>query len=313
MDVITLGESMVLFTPEESGPLRHVSGFRKTIGGAESNVAIALARLGHQVGWISKLGKDEFGLYVRNFIRGEGVDTSKVLFNQQMPTAVFFKERRAHSDPSMYYYRKGSAFTTIRHGEVDKAYFSRANYIHLTGITPALSELSKETIFEALKWAKQNKQTVVFDPNIRLKLWSPLEAKKVLLEIVSQCQVVMPGLEEGELMTGETTPEKIAGKILDMGSQLVVVKLGDQGAYYATKTDSAYVPSYEVKPVDTAGAGDGFAAGILSGLIRGWDLYDTVKLGNRIGAYALGVIGDVEGYPYWDEVNPNGKYKQTLR
>ncbi len=113
MDVVTIGESMVLLVPDSPGRLRYIESFRKRLGGAESNVAIALARLGHRVGWISKLGNDEFGLYIRNIIRGEGVDTSQVLFDDHHQTGVFFKERAIDRDPNIYYYRHQSAASTL--------------------------------------------------------------------------------------------------------------------------------------------------------------------------------------------------------
>jgi 2-dehydro-3-deoxygluconokinase len=305
MDVITLGESMVLFKPDSVGPLRYVNSYSKAVGGAETNVAIALTRLGHQVGWVSKLGNDEFGLYVRNVIRGEGVDTSRVVFDDQAPTAVFFKERKTNQDPNIYYYRKNSAASLLRPDDLDENYFKSAKYLHLTGITPALSEDCKATVYEAIKLAKKHNQKIVFDPNIRLKLWSREEAKAILTDIARQVDIVLPGIEEGELMTGHSDPEQIAQTLLENGAKIVVVKLGSKGAYYATKNESAYVSGYQVdEVVDTAGAGDGFAAGFLSGLLRGWDYQQAVKFGNRIGAFALSVEGDMEGYPFWNQVDP---------
>lgn len=314
MDVITIGETMVLFTPESSGPLRYVNNFQKTIGGAESNVCIALARLGHQTGWISNLGDDEFGLYIRNYIRGEGVDTSAVTFDEKYPTAVFFKETNIGKDPAIYYYRRKSAASKMDVQNLNKEYIAQAKFVHLTGITPALSLSCREIIYKTIELAHNNKQTITFDPNIRLKLWEKEEAREVLLDIAHKCHIVMPGIEEGELLTGESSPEKIAVSLLKGETQVVVVKLGEQGAYYATKEDSVYVAGEKVTQViDTAGAGDGFAAGFLSGLIRGWDYKKAIQLGNRVGAHAITVTGDIEGYPYWSEIDPNNKDKNILR
>lgn len=314
MDVITLGESMVLFKPNSSGPLRYVSSYSQAVGGAETNLAIALTRLGHQVGWISKLGNDEFGLYVRNTIRGEGVDTSLVTFDDQAPTAVFFKERKLNQDPNIYYYRKNSAASLLSPEDLNEDYFKKAKYLHLTGITPALSENCKATVYEAIKLAKQHNQTIVFDPNIRLKLWSKEEAKMVLNDIAKQVDIVLPGIEEGELMTGHEEPEQIANTLLENGAKVVVVKLGEKGAYYATQEESAYVEGYQVNEiVDTVGAGDGFAAGFISGLLRNWSYPKAVKFGNRIGAFALTVEGDMEGYPFWHQVDPEQSQKIITR
>lgn len=315
MDVITLGESMVLLSPESYGPLRYVHRFNKFVGGAESNVAVALSRLGHKAGWVSKLGNDEFGLFIRNVIRGEGVDTSQVQFEKNYNTGVYFKERIIGRDPNIYYYRKNSAASTLSPEDISLSYFKQAKYIHLTGITAALSSSSKKTIKEAIKIAKSNSnQFVVFDPNIRLKLWSEVEAKNELSLIAYECDIVMPGLEEGRLLTGEESPEKIAEHFLKKGTTLVIVKLGSQGAYFATKEENGYVPGFKVeKIVDTVGAGDGFAAGVISGLLRGWSNYEAVKLGNKIGACAIGVEGDFEGYPYWEEIKPNQTQQKVSR
>ncbi|GGB31941.1 sugar kinase [Virgibacillus dakarensis] len=315
MDVITLGESMVLLSPDSYGPLRYINRFNKMIGGAESNVAVALSRLGHQVGWVSKLGNDEFGLYVRNVIRGEGVDTSQVVFVDDNPTGVFFKERTVGKDPNIYYYRQNSAASTLGPDDVNTSYFRQAKFIHLTGITAALSFSGKAAVKRAINSAKNNnEQCVVFDPNIRLKLWTEEEAIRELVDIAKDCDIVMPGIEEGKLLTGYESPEKIAQFFLERGTSVVVVKLGSKGAYFSTKKDSGYVPGYTVENVvDTVGAGDGFAAGFISGLLRGWNCYDSVRLGNNVGACALNVEGDFEGYPYWEEIDPGNSEKKVTR
>jgi 2-dehydro-3-deoxygluconokinase len=312
-DVITFGESMVLFTPTKTGPLRYVSSFEKTIGGAESNLAIALARLGHNVSWLSRLGNDEFGLYVRNFIRGEGVDTSLVTFDSHYPTAVFFKERYDACDPKVYYYRSGSAASHMDKSLLNESEIAASKFLHITGITAAISPSCHELIDHAIKLARKHNVTVTFDPNIRLKLWSEEEARNVLMDIAGKCDIVLPGIDEGELLTGESTPEGISSKIIQSGAKAVVVKLGAKGAFYQTEDNQEYVDGYKIeRVVDTVGAGDGFAAGFISGLLRGWSYKDAVALGNRVGASAVTVTGDVEGYPFWSDIDPN-RSKEILR
>ena len=129
MEVVTFGESMVLFGPDSSGPLRYVQNFNKSIAGAESNVAIALAKLGHKVGWFSKLGDDEFGRYIQSTIRGEGVDVSRVIFEPGKNTGILFKERFMHSNPNVYYYRKGSAASNLKAEELDESYIKDAKIL----------------------------------------------------------------------------------------------------------------------------------------------------------------------------------------
>ncbi|GGK34409.1 2-dehydro-3-deoxygluconokinase [Caldalkalibacillus thermarum] len=317
LDVVTFGETMVLFSSDRPVPLEYTHQFYKQIGGAESNVAIGLARLGHQVGWFSKLGKDPFGRFIEKFIRGEGVDTSRCMYTDQAPTAVFFKEKLNPKNINVYYYRKGSAASLLRADDLDEAYITSAKMLHLSGITPALGSSAKETVYRAIEMAKAKGVKVVFDPNIRLKLWSLEESKPVLLDLIRQADIVLPGVEEGQLITGEEEPEKIVDALRAHGQQIFVVKMGARGAYYDNGQEKGYVPGFKAEVVDPVGAGDGFAAGVISGLLRGWTMQEAVRLGNAVGAMVVGVSGDVEGLPYWHEVEQmlynNGTRQDVMR
>jgi 2-dehydro-3-deoxygluconokinase len=303
LDVVTFGETMVLFNPMQHLPLEYVHQFRKQIGGAESNVAIGLQRLGHRVGWLSKLGDDAFGRYILQFIRGEGVDTSRCLSTGEAPTGIFFKEKKSATNIQVYYYRRESAASMLHPEDLDEEYMASASILHLTGITPALSMSARQTVYKAIEMAKKHHLKIVFDPNIRLKLWDKEEARTVLRDIAQHADVVLPGLDEGQLITGETTPEKVVENLRTSEHQLFIVKLGAKGAYYEQNGQSGYVEGFSVEEVvDPVGAGDGFAAGVISGLLRHLPLHEVVKLGNAIGAIVVGVNGDVEGLPRWDEV-----------
>lgn len=303
MELLTFGEAMVLFNPETSGPLRYVNSFNKSIGGAESNVAIALSRLGHECGWVSKLGTDEFGRYIRNIIRSEGVDVSRVKFTNEASTAILFKERFGGENPNVYYYRKNSAATQLTIEDLDVEYIKQAKIIHITGITPALSQSLRDIVFKILNIAKENDITVSFDPNIRLKLWSFEEAKPILLDIAKLSDIVLPGISEGEMLLGTNDEKEIANRFMEMGCKIVAVKLGEDGCYVASKDGGNYIKGYKIKnPVDTVGAGDGFAAGFLSGILRNLSIEECGKFGNGVGAMATLVEGDMEGYPYLDQL-----------
>lgn len=303
MDVVTIGESMVVFTPTSDGFMRNASHFTKKIGGAESNVAIGLARLGHNPGWISKLGDDEFGKAILGSLKAENVDVSNVSFDQEAPTGIYFKEPRRQNNMRVYYYRKGSAASKLVPTDLNPEYLSKAKYLHITGITPALSESCKEVIFEAIKIAKENGTPVVFDPNLRTKLWDEETARTTLLEIAAKSDIILPGITEGEFLFGESDPRKLGRYFLNHGASLVVIKLGAEGAYYFTEKDSALIPGFPVKQVvDPVGAGDGFAAGFLSGLLDGLELNKAVERANAVGALVTMVNGDVDGLPERDEV-----------
>lgn len=298
IDVFTLGESMVVFQPERMQSLEYVQQFPKRMGGAESNVAIGLSRLGHKVGWFSKLGNDSFGQYVHKTIRGEGVDTSTCKFTDEAQTGILFKEQLSPEDMNVYYYRKGSAASLMAPEDLDESYIAGAKVLHISGITPALSETSYRTAMRAIEIAKENGLKIVFDPNLRLKLWAPETAKKVLNEIAAHADVILPGLDEGQFMTGKTEIEDIAETLRAGGDKIIIIKTGSDGAYLHTKNETAYVAGFPVTQiVDPVGAGDGFAAGIISGLLKQEPLQHAVKRANAIGALAVTVHGDYEGLP----------------
>lgn len=303
MELITFGESMVLFNPDIKGPLRYVHHFMKSIAGAESNVAIGLARLGHNVGWFSKLGDDEFGRYIQAVIRGEGVDVSRTRIDSLNNTGLLFKERFAHVNPNVYYYRKNSAAANITPQDLDEEYIKNAKILHLTGITPALSLSARETVFEAIKIAKKHGVLISFDPNIRLKLWSVEEAKQVLLEIARNADIIFPGIDEGRILLGLENPEEIANEFLKMECRIIAVKLGKEGCYVSDKNKGEYVAGYQVEKVeDTVGAGDGYAAGFLSGILKDLSLVESAQYANGVGAMATLVKGDMEGFPTYPQL-----------
>ena len=299
MDVITIGESMILFTPTTTGPMRYKSNFAAKVGGAESNVAIGLSRLEHKAGWISRLGKDEFGKKILTFIRGEGVDVSQVILDPDNQTGLYFKEIIRDNEVNVHYYRNKSAASFLKPSDLNISYLNNTKYLHVTGITPFLSDTCYQTIINAIDIAKKNGVQVVFDPNIRKKLWSKeSDAKKVLLEIAGKSDIVLPGIAEGKVLSNETTPEKISKFFYDQGASIVVLKLGEQGAYYYKSDEAGYVPPFPVeKVVDPIGAGDGFAAGFLSGLLDGLGMYKAVERGAAIGSIVTMVEGDVEVLP----------------
>ncbi|WP_203333686.1 sugar kinase [Planococcus beigongshangi] len=303
LDVFTFGETMVLFQPEQMIPLEYVHQFPKKIGGAESNVAIGLTRLGHSVGWFSKLGNDPFGRFILKSIRGEGVDTSSCQFTDKAPTGLFFKEQLSPENMNIHYYRKDSAASLMEPADLDITAIARSKILHISGITPALSTSSYRTVMKAIEVAKQNSTMIVFDPNLRLKLWSAERAKEVFNEIAEKADVVLPGLDEGQLMTGETGAEAIAEALIKDSDKIIVIKLGHKGAYLRSMSEKIYIDGFKVdKVVDPVGAGDGFAAGIISGILRQEPMQQVVRRANAIGAMVIGVSGDIEGLPTFEAV-----------
>ncbi|TDQ42183.1 sugar kinase [Aureibacillus halotolerans] len=304
MDIVTIGETMVLMSPQKSGPLRYVPGFHKQMGGAESNVAIGATRLGCSVGWISQVGDDEFGRYITQNIRSEGVDVSQVVSTGKAPTGVFFKEKKNAKQTRVYYYRANSAASQMSTEQLPYEYLKNARLLHLTGITPALSESCKQMMFDLITWAKAEGILVSFDPNVRLTLWSKEEAAQVLHDLAIQADILLPGIPEGELMCGESDPVKIASYFRQKGVDNVIVKLGPEGAYYDCEGEQAQVSGFKVDTVvDSIGAGDAFAAAVLSSHLQGFRWDEAVKRGNAAGALVVMTEGDYEGLPDTEELD----------
>jgi 2-dehydro-3-deoxygluconokinase len=299
-DVVTLGEAMVMLVAGQPGPLEKVEVFNKCTAGAETNVAIGLARLGLRVGWGSRLGQDSMGRYLLDSLRGEGVDCSHVSLVPGERTGMLFKNRVMDGgDPLVEYHRSGSAASRMRPDDVDRDWLLSARHLHATGVFAAVSADSFEVSRQTMRLMREAGRTVSFDTNLRPTLWASTEAMRAgINELAALADWVLPGLEEGRLLTGEREPEAIARFYLNLGARLVVIKLGPEGAYYDDGAQRGHVPASPVsRVVDTVGAGDGFAVGVISGLLEGLSLERAVTRGAWIGARAVQVPGDTEGLP----------------
>ena len=314
IDVVTIGESMVLLVAEQSGPLSEAITFRRHIAGAESNVAVGLARLGHAAGWISRVGDDDFGRAVVLRIRGEGVDTTQVRVDASAPTGVFFRERRDIGPIEVVYYRQGSAASRLSPADLDASYIAQARYLHLTGITPALSDSCRETVFAATEIARAAGAQVVLDPNYRSKLWSTDDARRVLRDLARHADILLPGADEADLLTGESDPECAARALAQLGPRAVIVKVGAAGAIALVEGELLRAPATALeRVVDPIGAGDAFAGGFLAGTLRGMSVGDALALANRCGALAMSAPGDMEALPRWSEASRPGSTRDVNR
>jgi 2-dehydro-3-deoxygluconokinase len=307
-DLVTLGETMVLFQTLQEGPIQYAPLFTRSIAGAESNVAIAMRRLGRSARWISRLGNDPFGDLIASTLAGEGIDVSRVLRDVQAPTALFFREFRGFGEPSAYYYRSRSAASRLAAEDVSPLWFQNARLFHVTGITPALSESAREALFAAMRLARDMGLIVSFDPNLRRKLWPEEEARRVLLDMLPLCDLFLPGREEAEFLAGERNAEEYGGIFMDLGPRVIALKRGADGSLGFTKDLRMERPAYPLPSiVDPIGAGDAFAAGFLSALLEDADLdparldaetfHRALERANLMGALATQFKGDWEGLP----------------
>jgi 2-dehydro-3-deoxygluconokinase len=299
LDVITFGEAMAMFIADEQGPLHEVNHYTRSLAGAETNVAIGLARLGFGSGWASKVGNDSFGKFIIQRLKEENVNIDHVIVDGHFPTGFQVKSKVVVGDPEVQYFRKGSAASQMGVNDFQEDYFLSANHLHMTGIPLALSNQTREFAKYALEFMKKNNRTVSFDPNLRPSLWkSKAEMVKATNEIAFKTDTFLPGILEGGILTGFSSPQDIASFYLDKGVKLVIIKLGEEGAYYKTLNDEGTIKGYNVENViDTVGAGDGFAVGVISGLLKKLPIREAVLRGNAIGALAVQSPGDNDGYP----------------
>lgn len=302
-EVITLGETMVVFDSACPGPLRYAHEYTCHTGGAETTVAAGVCRMGHTAGWISRLGADEFGELIKRVFRGEGVDVSRVETDAARPTGIFFRQSAGNGEFRNFYYRKGSAASAMKPEMLQEDYIAGAKYFQTTGITLAISESAAKTTLRAMELAKRNQVQVCFDPNLRLKMWGIDEARRTMEKIWPLTDIALPGVEEGELLFGTKDPDEIAQALFQYGVKTVVVKIGAAGAIGYQGGEKIVSPGFPVeRVVDAFGAGDSFAAGILVGCLKGWELEKTLQLANAVGAMVVSAPGNIEALPTFEDV-----------
>lgn len=303
LDVITIGDVMIAMCPVKKGPIIFSDTFERKIGGAELNVAIGCSRLGLKSGFISRIGNDDFGRHIFKTVRGEGVDISEVRPVDGYQTSVYFREVLSDGSSRSFYYREKSPTSTLKCRDLNEEYFKSAKILHITGVFPSINKNNQEVILEAVRLAKKFNLIISFDPNIRLKMWTKEEAKSFIEKILPDVDILLIGDEEVELLLEGSTIEDAIKTFHNYGIGKVVVKKGAKGAIASEGNEIYDVEAIKPKAlVDTVGAGDGFAAGFLTALLEDKKLEECVRFANAVGSLVVGVEGDNEGLPYYDEV-----------
>ena len=299
-DVVTLGEALVALVADEGRPLLDPGSFTPFVAGAEANVAMGLARLGRSVSFIGRVGADGLGHLVRNRLRGEGVDVQWLRDDPDAPTGARARDRRSLPPAEVVYLRRGSAASRLETADVEAAggTVAEARWLHITGITPALSESCRAAVWSALDFARAGDVRVSLDVNLRRRLWSDREAKPVLEEMAERCDLIVAGEDEAILLCGSADPAVLA----DTFGVEAVVKLGARGAAGWRKGEVAEDGGLSVTPVDVVGAGDAFTAGYLDALLDGATLAESLRRANACGAIAVAAVGDASGLPTRSEL-----------
>ncbi|MEU8955480.1 sugar kinase [Streptomyces sp. NPDC048518] len=307
--VLTLGESMVAL--RGSGPLKLGGTMNVSVAGAESNVAIGLARLGHPVRWAGAVGDDEAGELVLRTLRAEGVDVTSATQDAGAPTGLILFEPRLPEVTRVHYYRAHSAGSRLGPDAVEAAFAGARppRVLHLTGITPALGPSARDACRRALRLAREHGTEVCLDVNFRSRLWSREEASAELRTWIPYVDVLIASDDELPLCLPDPVPAAPADasaevpadapekSLIAQGVREVVVKLGADGAVAHTADTELRAPAREVRAVDAVGAGDAFVAGYLSALLDGADVAARLDRAVTTGAFAVASPGDWEGAP----------------
>ena len=293
--VITAGETMALVVPRDPGRLRHATSLLLSIGGAESNVAIGLARLGIPASWISVLGDDELGELVLHRLRAEGVDASAVRRVSDRPTGLYLREEVA-GRLRVYYYRSGSAAATLSPNAFDPSILQGAAFLHLTGITGALSPECADFLPWAATTAREAGVRVSYDVNYRSRLWAPPAAQAATEALLPLIDVLFVGHDEANALWGWGTDTALE-QLSKVGPSEVILKLGADGCAAVIDGERLTSPGFPARQLDPIGAGDAFDAGYLAASLWGWAPEKRLRTANAMGAFCVQNLGDYEGLP----------------
>jgi len=314
--LVTLGEPLGQVAADREGPLRPGAPAALSVCGAEATVAIGIRRLGIPAAYIGRVGDDAFGRMSIEALRGEGVDISSVTVDPAAPTGLLLRTRRTADRDVVDYWRAGSAGSRLCPEDVDPDVVAAADLLHVTGITPALSDTAAAAVGRACDLARRAGVPISFDVNHRSRLWHGRSARTALLPLAAGADVVFGGRHELALLLDaapDAPPEKLLAGLAAEGVREVVVSLGAEGAVGLLDGELARVAAHPVKAVDVIGAGDAFVAGYLAARLEGLDQVARLRSGSTLGAFAVGTRGDWEGLPRRAELALVEHHDQVVR
>jgi len=288
--LFTFGETMGLVAADGIGPLAFAKSFSYGIGGAESNVAIQVAKLGGEATWLGRVGPDASGALIAARLTGAGVRTLAI--TDEAFTGLMVRHRRSGEFTHVDYHRAGSAGSRLTPADLPLDDLRGAGVLHVTGITPALSESCRSAVFQAVETAQAAGVPVSVDVNYRAKLWSRFEAASVLRDLVTRADIVFAGPDEARLFVDEPLDG-----LAKLGPAEVIVKDGGRGCVALIDGERHEVPALPVTVIDPVGAGDAFVAGYLAERLAGEPPARRLATAIATGAFAVTIPGDCEGLP----------------
>ncbi|MEV0260189.1 sugar kinase [Streptomyces sp. NPDC050617] len=287
---------MLLMLAEPGVPLERAVRFRRSVAGAESNVATGLARLGHRTRWIGRLGTDPAGEAVLRELRADGVDVGHVDLDASAPTGMLLRDSHPHRAIDVQYYRAGSAASQLAPEHIRPEALEGARLLHISGITPMLSPTAAAATQRLIELARAAGALVSFDPNVRRKLGGAAQWAQIVGPLLAEADLVLAGDGELETLTGRSADEA-AADLLTGRARTVVIKRADHSATAVTAEGRWDRPPYEVPVADPVGAGDAFAAGYLSGVLRGLPEPRALAEAACVAALCVQTATDTEGLP----------------
>lgn len=301
--VLAIGESIALLRATSSGSFAQVSEIKLSFGGAESNVCIALRRLETPAIWLGRVGDDSFGRRIVRELRAEDVDT-RAIVDGSAPTGVMFREQRVPNSSEVTYYRSQSAGSQLSVEDLDLVDVATCGLVHVTGITPALSESAADAVARIVGLASASSVPVSFDVNHRSRLWKDRDFVSTYTDIVSKSAIVFAGSHEARLLVPQAQKDTdLARGLAALGPKQVIIKRGAEGAYALVEKAEYYSPAIAINPVDTIGAGDAFVAGYLAEFMRNKPVEQRLLTAVKAGAFACLNSGDWEGSPRRGELD----------
>ncbi|VVD68199.1 sugar kinase [Pandoraea soli] len=295
--VLAMGEAMVEFNQSPDDARQYLQGF----GGDTSNFAIAARRQGVTTGFVSAVGDDRFGRMLLDLWREEAVDTNVVRIDAQAPTGVYFVSHDA-SGHHFDYLRAGSAASRYRPQDLPREALAGASFLHLSGISLAISASACDAAFEAMSTIRAVGGKVSFDTNLRLKLWPLARARATMREAFSLTDVCLPSWDDVTAVTGLDDRDAILDALLSYGVKVVALKLGREGCYVATPDERRIVAPYPVQAVDATGAGDCFGGAFVARLALGDDPFAAARYANVCAALSTTGYGAVAPVPRAEQV-----------
>ena len=299
-DIVALGEPLVEFNQARSpDPSAYLQGF----GGDTSNMAIASARLGADVGYVTRVGNDRFGRMFLDLWSAEAVDTSGVVVDAQAPTGVYFVAHGAQGH-EFSYLRAGSAASRMTPESLPLDVVRMAHLVHASGISQAISASACDAVFAAFDAARANGAVVTYDPNVRVKLWPLARARAIVLATVSLCTWCLPSEDDARVLFDTLAPDAVIDALHRAGARGVVLKQGAAGCIVSDGTKREQVPAHKVQSVDATGAGDCFDGAFATRIIAGDDPFAAARYANVAAALATTGYGAVAPLPRAADVEP---------